>query len=58
MRLKRRARRLVWLNPLLGWHHYEPVTRTMRALLPHIDHFAPGHSLEALAGLEPALARL
>ena len=28
-RLKRRAHRLVWLNPLLGWKNYEPVARAM-----------------------------
>ena len=26
-RLRRRARRIVWLNPLLGWRGYEPVAR-------------------------------
>jgi uncharacterized protein with von Willebrand factor type A (vWA) domain len=26
-RLKRRAHRLVWLNPQLGWKNYEPVAR-------------------------------
>jgi uncharacterized protein with von Willebrand factor type A (vWA) domain len=54
-RLKRRVRRLVWLNPMLGWERYEPVTRTMRAVLPYVDHFAPAHSLEALAALEAEL---
>jgi uncharacterized protein with von Willebrand factor type A (vWA) domain len=57
-RLKRRARRLVWLNPLLGWKDYEPVTAAMAAALPYIDHFAAANSLEALAAIEPDLARL
>ena len=57
-RLKRRARRLVWLNPLLGWQDYQPVTAAMAAALPQIDHFAAANSLESLAALEPELARL
>ena len=57
-RLKRRVRRLVWLNPLLGWRDYAPVTRAMAAALPFVDLFAAAHSLDALAALEPELARL
>jgi uncharacterized protein len=57
-RIGRRARRIVWLNPLAGWAGYEPVARAMEAAMPHIDHFAAAHSLESLAALEPALARL
>lgn len=50
--LKRRAGRLIWLNPLLGHPDYEPRTRGMEAALPHVDVFAPAHDLaspEALA---------
>ena len=57
-RLKQRAPRLVWLNPLLGWRGYEPINRAMVAAMPLIDHFAAAHTLEALAGIEPELARL
>ena len=57
-RLHRKARRIVWLNPLLGWRTYEPVTRAMQAALPHIDCFAAAHSLEALAAIEPDLAKM
>jgi uncharacterized protein len=57
-RIGRRARRIVWLNPLAGWSGYEPVARAMEAAMPHIDHFAAAHNLESLAALEPALARL
>lgn len=55
-RLKRRVRRLIWLNPLLGWDRYEPVTRTMRAAMPFIDHFASAHSLDATRGPGTAAA--
>ena len=56
--LRRRCRRIVWLNPLIGWEGYEPSARGMAAALPHIDLFAPAHNLESLAALEPYLARL
>jgi uncharacterized protein len=56
-RLKRRAHRLVWLNPLLGWKNYEPVARAMR-VADYVDYFAPAHSLASLAALEGELARL
>lgn len=58
LRLKRRARRLIWLNPLLGWRGYAPVARAMTAAMPYIDCFAAAHSLESLAALESELARL
>jgi uncharacterized protein len=56
--LARRCRRIVWLNPLIGWHGYAPVARGMAAALPHVALFAPAHNLESLAALEPWLARL
>jgi uncharacterized protein with von Willebrand factor type A (vWA) domain len=56
--LARRCRRIVWLNPLIGWDGYEPVARGMAAALPHVALFAPAHNLESLAALEPYLARL
>ena len=56
--LRRRARRVVWLNPMLGWQGYQPVARGMVAARPHVDLFAPAHNLESLAALEPYLARL
>jgi uncharacterized protein with von Willebrand factor type A (vWA) domain len=57
-RLRRRCRRIIWLNPLLGWEGYSPEARGMRAALPYVDLFAPAHSLESLAALEPYLARI
>jgi uncharacterized protein len=56
--LGRRARRVVWLNPMLGWHGYQPVARGMAAALPYLDLFAPAHNLESLAALEPYFAAL
>ena len=51
MRIKRRAGRLIWLNPLLGSPSYEPLTRGMAAALPLVDHFAAAHNLAALREL-------
>jgi uncharacterized protein with von Willebrand factor type A (vWA) domain len=53
--LRRRAHRIVWLNPLLGQTDYEPLTRGMRTALPHLDHFLPAHNLESLARLADTL---
>jgi uncharacterized protein len=55
--IRRRVRKLIWLNPLLGMEEYQPVTRGMNAALPHIDVFAPGHNLESLLALERHLER-
>jgi uncharacterized protein with von Willebrand factor type A (vWA) domain len=56
--LRRRCKRIVWLNPMIGWEGYEPSARGMAAALPHIDLFAPAHTLDSLAALEPYLARI
>jgi uncharacterized protein with von Willebrand factor type A (vWA) domain len=55
MRIRRRAARLIWLNPLLGNPNYEPLTRGMATALPFLDHFAAAHNLESLRGLAAAL---
>ncbi len=57
LRIKRRAGRLVWLNPLLGNPSYEPLTRGMAAALPLLDEFAPAHNLAALRDLARTLGR-
>ena len=57
-RLRRRCRRIIWLNPLIGWRDYSPQARGMQAALPYVDLFAPAHNLASLAALEPYLAKL
>lgn len=54
-RIRRRAYRLIWINPLLGMPSYEPSCRGMRTALPHLDAFLPGHNI---AGLERAAGTL
>ena len=56
--LRRRCRRIVWLNPMIGWQDYAPEARGLKAALPYVDLFAPAHNLESLAALEPYLARI
>ncbi len=57
-RLRRRCKKIIWLNPLIGWRDYSPQARGMQAALPHVDLFAPAHNLQSLAALEPYLARI
>jgi len=56
LRIKRRAARVIWLNPLLGNPAYEPLTRGMAAALPLVDHFAAAHNLAALRDLSAHLS--
>jgi len=57
-RLHRRCKKIIWLNPLIGWRDYSPQARGMQAALPYIDLFGPAHNLASLAALEPYLARI
>lgn len=57
-RIKQRAKRVVWLNPLLGREKYEPVAKGMQAALPYLDLFATAHSLESLRKIESYLINL
>lgn len=56
--LARRCRRIVWLNPMIGWEGYAPEAAGIKAALPYIDLYAPAHNLSSLAALEPYLAKL
>src|SRR3954468_21632876 len=50
-RLARTAHRVVWLNPLPAAPRYEPLTRGMKAALPHVDRLLPGNSIASLEAL-------
>lgn len=50
-RLRRSAHRLVWLNPLAAHPDFEPLTRGMRAAVPHTDELLAGNSLASLEEL-------
>lgn len=57
-RLRKRARRIVWLNPLLGWRDYAPVARGIAAALPHLDAHLPANTIDALGALEQEFSHL
>jgi len=46
--LRRRARRIVWINPLAGRSDYAPESGGMQAALPHLDLLAAGADLRSL----------
>jgi len=56
-RIRARASKVVWLNPMMGRQGYLP-EEGMAAVLPHLDHLAPGHSLQALNDVSDYLAAL
>lgn len=53
--LRRRARRIVWLNPLCNRPGYAPVCQGMQAALPHLDLLAPGADLASIEAVLPEL---
>jgi uncharacterized protein with von Willebrand factor type A (vWA) domain len=59
-KLARAAYAVVWVNPLKGDPEYQPLAGGMRAALPFVDRFLPGHnvaSLEELAGVLVGIER-
>ena len=54
-RLARAAYAVVWVNPLKGHPEYQPLAGGMRAALPFVDRFVPGHNLESLEELAEVL---
>ena len=57
-RLHKSCRRLIWLNPLLRYDGFEPKSRGVRAMLPHVDDFRTVHNLNSLADLADALSHM
>jgi uncharacterized protein with von Willebrand factor type A (vWA) domain len=53
--IRARAKKLLWLNPLLGDPGYEPTARGMSAALPYIDQLCPAHDIASLERLLPHL---
>lgn len=50
-RLQLQSRRLVWINPRPMSVDQQPLAIGMRAAMPYIDDFVPGHDPRAVAGL-------
>ena len=56
LRLKRAAKRVTWLNPLLRYDKFEASAAGIRAMMPLVDEFRPVHSLDSIAELVASLA--
>lgn len=54
-KIRRRTKRLIWLNPLKGMRGYEPTQRGMKAALPAVDIFKSAHNLDSILELEKFL---
>jgi uncharacterized protein with von Willebrand factor type A (vWA) domain len=55
-RLHRSCRRLIWLNPLLRFHAFEPRAKGVQTMLPHVDELRSIHNLESMKELVRALS--
>jgi uncharacterized protein with von Willebrand factor type A (vWA) domain len=55
-RARRRARRIVWLNPRAGVVGYQPLVGPMAAALPFCDAFLPADTLRGLTDVFDAIA--
>lgn len=56
LRIRQKARRVIWLNPLMGDSRYRPEAKGMKAALDYVDHLVPAHNLESLEALLPLIA--
>jgi uncharacterized protein with von Willebrand factor type A (vWA) domain len=56
--LKRKAYKIIWLNPLMGTRDYEPICRGMSAALPYVDYFLPMGNLNDLRSISQTLKKV
>jgi uncharacterized protein with von Willebrand factor type A (vWA) domain len=56
--LKRRCKKIIWLNPLLASENYEPLCKGMQAALPYLDLFLSVHNVNSLVALGRTLEKL
>lgn len=56
VKIQKRAKKVIWLNPLKGMKGYEPLAGGMQAALPWVDVFQSAHNLESLLELENILS--
>jgi uncharacterized protein with von Willebrand factor type A (vWA) domain len=56
--LKRRAKKIIWLNPLLASDNYEPLCKGMQAALPYLDLFLSVHNVNSLVSLGRTLQKM
>ncbi len=55
-RLHKSCRRLIWLNPLLRFDAYAPISTGARAMIRHVDDFRSVHNLASLRDLTGVLS--
>lgn len=55
-RLHKSCRQLIWLNPLLRYQGFEPRSKGVKAILPHVDQFRTIHNLNSLKDLSAILS--
>jgi uncharacterized protein with von Willebrand factor type A (vWA) domain len=56
--LKRRCKKIIWLNPLLASDNYEPLCKGMQAALPYLDLFLSIHNVNSLIALGRTLQKM
>ena len=56
-RMHKSCRHLIWLNPLLRYAGFEARPFGVRAMLPHVDAFLPGHNINSLIDLAGIMAQ-
>ena len=56
-RLHLSCRRLIWLNPLLRYDEFAPKAQGISVMLPHVDSFRAGHSIQSLESLASAISQ-
>ncbi len=57
-RLQLQARRLIWINPRPMEVDKQPLAIGMRAAMPFVDEFIPGHDPRAIAGMAQLISGL
>ena len=55
-RLHKSCRRLIWLNPLLRFDRYQPISSGAKAIIRHVDDFRSVHDLASLRELTRVLS--
>jgi len=56
--IKRRCKKIIWLNPLLASENYEPLCKGMQAALPYLDLFLSVHNVRSLVTLGRTLEKM
>jgi hypothetical protein len=51
IRIRAKARKVIWLNPLAGNPSFQPSASGMQAAMPFIDGMMPAHNVDSLREL-------